>query len=374
MKFLLSFDKYKSTFTQEEISSYVFHVLKEEGVPEENIRILPLSDGGEGSLSVLEKSDPFLKRKNLSVSGPLLFQTAAFYLFDPDLQTAYIELALASGLGLVPKEKRNPLFTSAYGTGDLIRDAVQSGNKEIVLFLGGSSTDDAGTGILEALSFRFFDQKGHELHYLSGKDLKDIARVEVPKDLPDVRFTFLTDVENPLLGPDGAASVFALQKGASEEDIGELEKGTESYVRVLKEMTGKDLSEEKGSGAAGGASFSLSYFFPHRYASGSEFLFKKLALEEKIGECDVLLSGEGKIDGSSLKGKVLSAFVPYASNKRVVFLPGCAEESALREWEKKGIEVYPLFDQAPSFQKREEWIIESKKRLKDVLIHKVLRK
>lgn len=373
MKYLISFDKYKSTFTQEEVSSFVSDVLRKQGIPEEDLIICPLSDGGEGSLLALEGSDPSLQRKELGVTGPLLLKTKAFYLVDPVQKKACIELASASGLALVPEEKRNPLFTSTYGTGELIKEALENGYRDISLFLGGSSTSDGGTGILEALSFRFYDEKGRALHYLTGKDLGKIERIEVPGDSKDARFTLYTDVRNPLLGKDGAARTFAPQKGASAEDVETLEKGSEHYVRVLKEMTGKDFSKREGSGAAGGAGFSLSYFFPCTYESGSRFLFQKLGLQEKIRKSDVLLSGEGRLDSTSFEGKALSAFLPYAFVKRVVFLPGSAELAALKEAQKKGIEVYPLFEEIPEGLSKEKWVGESKKRMEELLIREVLR-
>ncbi|MDD2234826.1 MAG: glycerate kinase [Desulfitobacteriaceae bacterium] len=268
---------------------------------------IPLADGGEGTthcvIGVI--GGRLLVR---TVTGPLGEPVQAEIGICKDNKTAVIEVAGASGLTLVPPERRNPLQTTSKGTGELILAALDEGCNKIILGLGGSATNDGGFGILKALGVRFFDREGLELE----DKVRDLARLDkidlgsLDKRLQNVQFTLACDVDNPLCGSQGASAVYGPQKGAAREQVEELDNLLGHYADVLEAVAGYRVREVPGSGAAGGIAAGMLTMFNARIVSGVEIVLELMAVEGLLakGEIDLLITGEGEINGQSVRGKV----------------------------------------------------------------------
>lgn len=265
------------------------------------ISLLPVADGGDGTADILIHAMG-LDRYEINVSDPLGRSIVAGYGLNENL--AVIEMASASGMKTLRNEELNPMQASSFGTGELIADAIKHGVSEVWLGLGGSATVDGGTGLLEALGFRFFDQSD-KLVKGNGAGLSEIRRIEFPEKefASHVRFKLICDVDNPLLGDDGAARVFAPQKGATPEMVEELEFGLENWRSVLMQHNKNDYSTENGAGAAGGISVALCALLNAEIVSGADFILDKLHFNEYAEWADLIITGEGKLDSQSLNKK-----------------------------------------------------------------------
>ncbi|RIJ47593.1 glycerate kinase [Maribellus luteus] len=270
------------------------------------VHTVPVADGGDFTGEVLAQS---LKASqvHLTVTGPLGKPVQAKYAISGE--TAVIEMADASGMKLVNSSELNPLEASSFGTGELIADAIGNGCREIYLAIGGSATVDGGVGMLEALGFRFLDENGVQLN-AKGGILGQIASVEKPDTKQEVTVKIICDVDNPLLGKSGAAAVFGPQKGATPDMVVELENGLKNWAGILESESGKDLRTVNGAGAAGGISLPLMAFFAAEIVPGADFVLEQLKLKEEIEWADIVITGEGKIDGQTLNNKA-----PYAVAK-----------------------------------------------------------
>lgn len=312
MTVLIAMDKFKDSITAGEACQAVAKGIKKAGKEIKTI-VHPVADGGEGSLEVIA---PFTGARKIEVNikGPRGNVSRSYYLLKDT--RAYIELALASGLQMLPPAVRNPLFTSTIGTGMLIKDAIGRGAKEIYLFVGGSATNDAGTGILSELGYKFYDKKGQSLFpaglYLSEIETVDTSGVIIP---PDIKMYVLTDVQNTLYGKQGAALVYAMQKGASKEDAAFLDYGLKHFAGVIKRDFQKDIANIKGGGAAGGVPAGLSAFMDVEIRSGIKEILKITNFEKDLDKADTVITGEGKVDLQSLSGKAVSEVVKRAKAK-----------------------------------------------------------
>jgi glycerate kinase len=322
MLFLVSPDKFKGSLSAIEVCKAI-----EKGLygHKDDIKtvLLPLADGGEGSLSIL-KNYITAKRIIVDVRDPIGKAIKASYLLDG--KNAYIELALASGLTLLDKAKRNPMYTTTHGTGELILDAINRGAKDVFLFVGGSSTNDAGTGILNALGYRFMDQSGTEL-YPAGENLIKICAIEnnnLKYNPASVSFYVLSDVKNKLTGLNGAAYIYAKQKGASRSEIEILDDGLRNFSKIVKRETGLDISNVKGGGAAGGVAAGMYGLAGAEIKSGIDFFIDITEFRKYLEKTDYVVSGEGKLDKQSLQGKVISKIAQLAKehNKPLVLFVG----------------------------------------------------
>lgn len=262
----------------------------------------PMADGGEGTLDVLEQH-LVLERVYCQVSNPLMRSIEAYYLSDNEV--AYIEMAQASGLQCLQPSEYDPLKTSSYGTGELIEHAIESGVGEIYLLIGGSATNDGGIGMAAALGFDFLDKNGQRVTP-NGQGLSLIERV-VPPQYPDllkgIHFTVLTDVQNLLCGRQGAAHVYAKQKGADEAMINQLDDGLVHLSRLLK----NGFEQLSGAGAAGGLGYGAMTFLAAELRSGVDFIMETIDFENKLKSVDLVITGEGKLDLQTLEGKVVFA-------------------------------------------------------------------
>ena len=273
---------------------------------------IPTADGGEGFTDALLAACGG-ERLTCSVSDPLGRPVSAAYGILPD-GTAVIETAAASGLTLLSPNERNPLLTSSFGTGELIRDALGKGCRNVLVGLGGSATHDAGTGLLAALGFRFLDAGGCELEPC-GKNLGRIAAIDRSSSLPGldgIRFSAACDVETVFYGPGGAAEVFAPQKGADAQAVRLLDEGTARLAGIILKETGFDLRTLPGSGAAGGIGGALAALLGARLESGIDLVLDAARFEERLKDACLVITGEGRIDAQSAQGKAVSGILRRA--------------------------------------------------------------
>lgn len=304
LRILLAPDKFKGSLSAEEVCQALELGISKQ-LPNAEIRSLPLADGGDGTLAILAN---YLNLKEITVDtvDPLGRPIQATYLVDE--KRAFIEVASASGMVLLTKEERNPMHTSTYGTGLMVKDAIEKGKTEIYLLLGGSATNDMGLGIASALGVEF---EGTTNLSINGGNLSEIKNVSLSaKPISrNVNFTLFCDVTNPIYGPNGAAHVYARQKGASDKEIELLDQGLRHVTTLLQPFTDVDLSTLPGGGAAGGIGIGMLALFKAKLQSGFAAISELTSLEKHLEWADVVLTGEGQIDSQSLQGKVVGNIV-----------------------------------------------------------------
>ncbi len=285
--------------------------------PEAQTRAVPLADGGEGTVEALlhgAGGTPQMAR----VSGPLGDEVQAQWGLLPGGR-AVIEMAQASGLPLVPANQRNALRASTYGTGQLMKAALDAGCRELLIGIGGSATTDGGTGALAALGVKFLDAQGKELPPGGGAlgDLHAIDISQLDPRLEDVTCTVLCDVTNPLLGENGAAFIYGPQKGATPQQVQHLDDGLRQLARVSRAVLGQDYSELPGAGAAGGLGFALAAFCGGQMISGIEAVLETAGFAEKLQGASLVLTGEGALDAQTLSGKTIAGVCRVAGQNNV---------------------------------------------------------
>ncbi len=327
MRFVLIPDKFKGSLSAEGVISALTRGIRKI-YPQAEIRSAIASDGGDGFLRAVEKAVAVEEVRCLSVD-PLFREITSRYLFDPAKEVAYIELAECSGMVLLGPEERNPLKTTTLGTGLQLKDAINRGAKKIYIGLGGSATNDGGTGMAHALGFRFLDKKGDALEPTGG-NLVRISHVDserVEPGLHSVKIFAINDVDNPLLGENGAAFVYARQKGAGEAELTLLEKGMEHFVGVVRRDLGMEAQKMPGAGAAGGSAYGLHCFFQARFEKGVDFIFELIGARDLFeGEKpDLLITGEGAIDAQTLQGKLIDGVLRLGKRFGVPVLAICGK-------------------------------------------------
>lgn len=290
---------------------------------------LPVADGGEGTVEALAATGGF-DYKECRVTGPLRETVLARYALSSDGKTAVMEMAQAAGLTLIPENRRNPLLTTTYGVGEMMLDAVGRGCKKICMGLGGSSTNDGGMGMLSALGYRFLDKDG-DLLKGTGADLEKVAYIDcscVDKRIKDVELIAACDVDNPFYGKNGAAFVFAPQKGASPETVQRLDKGLRNFAEIIALQFGINLEEVAGSGAAGGLGGAFSALLKAKMMPGIEMVLDAVNFDDCLKNADLIITGEGSIDRQSLMGKVLSGVLERGKKAGVPVLAvgGCLKD------------------------------------------------
>lgn len=320
MKVIIAPDKFKGSLTSLEVCNAINDGI---GLVDKTIKVysFPMADGGDGFSLVMQF---YLSTESVACRSrdPLGRSLATWYQWQPWTKTAIIEMASSSGLVSLKETERNPLVTSSYGTGLLIKDAIGRGVKNIILGVGGSATNDAGTGILEALGFQFADAAGN-LIKACGKNLVLIDQIIPPSIIPNIHFEIACDVQNVLYGPQGAAFVYAPQKGASADDVLLLDNGLKHFANKVKLQTGKDISTIPGTGAGGGVSAGLMAFFEVTIRSGIELVMTASGIKDMIMEADLLITGEGKIDRQTLNGKVVSKLAMLANQHNIPVIAFC---------------------------------------------------
>lgn len=296
-----------------------------------DVRMIPVADGGDGLLQTLE-IPLAAERIEQRVRGPLGDDTRATFLYSAPRRLAIIEMATASGLALLPADHLDAMHASSEGVGQLISAALDLGAGQIVLGIGGSATTDGATGLAAALGMRFLDENNKPLRG-EGASLPHIRRIDrsdLDERLTNVRLEVACDVENPLLGSHGAARVYAPQKGASRNDIEQLEKGLANLADVIEHQFGVDVREMPGAGAAGGMGAGLRAFFNAELKPGAELVLELLQVEAAIVNADLVLTGEGRLDYQTRFGKAPGAVAALAAKHKVpcIAIAGMLDETA----------------------------------------------
>mgnify|MGYP000223680301 CR=1 FL=1 len=304
MRFLFASDSFKGTLSSRQTAELLVQAAQEifPGCECESVEV---ADGGEGTTDAVVAATGG-RRVEVSAHGPLWEERTAFY-GKLDEKRAVMEMASASGLPLVPEEQRNPWETTSYGTGEMIRDALDRGLRDISIAIGGSATNDGGMGCARALGVRFLDKTGKELSGC-GKDLARVHRIDMSGLDTRVRecvFTVMCDVTNPLCGEQGATYTFGKQKGGTPEILKELEAGMQNYREILKQQFGVDMDTVAGAGAAGGLGAALMVFLDGSLKSGIETVLDLVGFDERLEGVSLVVTGEGAADWQSVYGKVM---------------------------------------------------------------------
>ncbi len=337
MKFVLAPDKFKGSLTGFEFCDAV-----EKGIlrvfPEAEILKKPLADGGDGTLEVVKE---YLGAEEVivEVHDPLFRKVNANYLWSHQLKTAFIEMSEASGYRLLKTEERDCMESTTLGTGELIVDAINKGAMEILLGIGGSATNDGGMGVAEALGFTFLDETGRKLEPI-GKNLIKVAEIQPPPAslIDGVTFKIACDVNNPFFGLNGAAHVYGAQKGASIQQIIELDNGLEHFALILKEKLNIDVQKIAGSGAAGGLGGGSVAFMGGQLISGIQLIKELANFDESLQEADWIITGEGKLDSQTLSGKTIAGVLESAKKYKIKVAALCGVvELSIDEQEQSGI-------------------------------------
>ena len=321
---VLAPDSFKESMTAKEVCESM-----EAGIKKINKDItcihVPMADGGEGTMQSLVDAT-YGEVYSLNVVGPLGDEIKAEYGILGDGEIGILEMASASGIHLVPKEKRNPLITTSYGTGQLIKACLDKGVKKLLIGIGGSATNDGGAGVVQALGGKLLDKDGNELSF-GGGELKKLHKIDLTnfdKRLKDVKIEVACDVNNPLCGEKGASNVFGPQKGATPEMVDLLDDSLNHYASVIKEQIGKDVLNVPGAGAAGGLGAGLMAFLNGELKKGIDMVIEYSKLEEKVKDADMVWTGEGSIDFQTQYGKTPIGVAKIAKkyNKPVIALAG----------------------------------------------------
>ena len=347
MKILLACDKFKGSLDSIGVNTAIAKGWKKKH-PNSTTVVLPLADGGDGTLAVLANALNLSFIDQLTID-PIGRAITAPYLQDGD--TAYFELAAASGIALLKDVPLAPLRTTTLGTGRIMRMALDAGTRNLVLGLGGSCTTDAGLGIAYELGVRFYDKNKQEV-IPAGGNLSSIVALDTQQMVTINQLTILCDVSNPLYGSDGAAHVFARQKGASEAEIHFLDRGLRHVAQLIEKHTGRSISKLSGGGAAGGIAAGLTGFFNTEIVNGFDFIKEKTDLETQIKTADLVITGEGQLDKTSLDGKVVGGVAALCQQygKSLIAVVGNSTLS-IAEKEALGLDqIYTVLERAGSVE------------------------
>ncbi len=308
--------------------------------PTATVIVKPLADGGEGTTEALV-SGMNGTLHSLEVTGPIYDKVVSQYgMID---ETAIIEMAQAAGLPLVPTKQRNPLVTTTYGVGEMIKKCVASGCKKFIIGIGGSATNDAGIGMLMALGFKFLDKDGNDVAQ-GGQGLSQVVSIDETQVLPELascEFKIACDVNNPLYGEKGAAYIYAPQKGATPEMVEELDMGLKHFASVVSAHKGEDFAHLPGAGAAGGLGFAFTAFLGGTLESGVKIILDETRLESDLQDADIVLTGEGRLDHQTAMGKAPIGVATLAKKHgcKVIGLAGATTKEAIA-CNAAGIDAY----------------------------------
>ncbi|OBX07792.1 glycerate kinase [Gallibacterium salpingitidis] len=304
MKVVIAPDSYKESLSAMRVANVIEKGFKQVFPDAEYVKV-PVADGGEGTVETMVEATNG-KVITVDVVGPLGEVMPAFWGISGDEKTAFIEIASASGLEQVPLEKRNPLITTTYGVGQLILSALDYGVTHFIVGLGGSATNDAGAGMLQALGVQLLDSEGKQIGY-GGAELARLAKIDVSgldARLANCQFEIACDVTNPLTGERGASAIFGPQKGATPEMVKQLDSALKHFANIIERDLGIAVAEIPGTGAAGGLGAAFAGFLHGSLKSGIKIIVELLALDKKVADADLVITGEGRIDHQSINGKV----------------------------------------------------------------------
>ena len=348
MKILIAPDKFKGSLSASQVCDAITKGIK---INKSKHKIIshPMADGGEGSIDIINN---YLSLESVEfiVNDPLFRPIKSTYYFSG--LTAYIEMSLASGLSLLKKEEQNCMYTSSFGTGELIKDAINKGFKTINLYVGGSATNDGGIGIASALGFQFYD-KSQSLLSPIGKNLVLIDSIntnEVSLNFNKIELNVICDVNNPFHGENGSALIYAKQKGADTNEIIQLDKGLVNLQSKLVEHGFPNIANIPGSGAAGGVGGGMIAFLEAKLISGIQNLIEITQLEDIIKDCDLIITGEGKIDRQTENGKVISGVSNLAKKYKKPIIAVCGDKDKNAS-KKLGLKkVYTVLERSNSIK------------------------
>ncbi len=303
MKIIIAPDSFKGSLSALEAGNAM-----KEGmlrvIPEANIEVVPMADGGEGTVDALVASTGG-KIVMEEVSDPLMRKIKAKYGILGDGMTAVIEMSAASGLPLVSPEERNPMITTTYGTGELIKSALNRGCKKLIIGIGGSATVDGGAGVAQALGAKLLDRYGNDIAF-GGGGLEFLDRIDISgidQRIYEIETIVACDVDNPLVGPRGGPQVYGPQKGATPEMVNKLDEYLNGYAEIIKRDLNIDVKDVPGAGAAGGLGAGLIAFMKAKLRSGIEIVIQASGLKDRLKDADLVITGEGKIDRQTIYGK-----------------------------------------------------------------------
>ena len=340
MKVVIAIDSFKGSLSSLEAGEAAKRgILKSD--PKAQVRVRPLADGGEGTVEALVQGMEGRICK-VMVTGPLGNPIEAEYGIVGG-NTAVIEMSAAAGITLVPDKMRNPLYTTTYGVGEMIKDAIEKGCRRFLVGIGGSATNDGGIGMLQALGYGFLDQEGNEVP-LGARGLERLAVIEKKKVLPeleDCEFRIACDVVNPLCGSQGSSAVYGPQKGADAEMIHKMDKWMEAYAELAGKSFPQADPKKPGTGAAGGLGFAFLTFTNSVLESGIQIILEETGLEEYVKEADVVVTGEGRLDGQTAMGKAPVGVAGLAKKygKTVIAFAGSVTLDAVK-CNEKGIDAF----------------------------------
>ncbi len=330
MKIVVAPDSFKGSLTALQVSEAIEQGFKKI-FPDAEYEKVPMADGGEGTVQSLVDATGGQLLTEI-VTDPLGGKVEANYGILGDEMTAVIEMAAASGLPLVPMDKRNPMFTTTYGTGDLIKAALERGCRRFIIGIGGSATTDGGAGVAQALGARLLDASGKDIEF-GGIGLKNLAKIDmstIDSRVAESVTVVACDVDNPLTGPRGAAHVYGPQKGATPEQVKLLDQYLEHFAVVVKRDLGKDVKETPGAGAAGGLGAGLMAFLNAELRSGIDIVIEASNLPARVSGASLVITGEGQLDEQTVYGKtpIGVAKVAKRSGIPVLAIAGGIKEGA----------------------------------------------
>ena len=331
MKITVAIDSFKGSLTTFQAGEAARVGIKK-AFPQADVKICPLADGGEGTVSAIVSATGG-EMQRISVTGPLGTPVEAEYGIIREGGVAVLEMSAAAGITLVAPELRDPRKTTTYGVGEMIADAVNKGCREFIVGIGGSATNDGGIGMLTALGFGFLNENGEAVS-VCGEGLRDIRKIDVSgamSQLRECRFHIACDVKNPLCGPMGCSAVYGPQKGATPETVEEMDSWLADYAQLTKEVLPHVDRNFPGSGAAGGLGFAFMSYLGGTLESGIELIMDATGLEEHIKSSDIVITGEGRLDGQSAMGKAPVGVARMAKKygKPVIAFAGCVTEDAI---------------------------------------------
>lgn len=341
MKAVVAIDSLKGSLSSMEAGNAIAEgIYRADAEAKEEVR--PLADGGEGTVEALVQGMNGSLRK-VHVTGPLGDKVDAAYGIIEEAKMAVIEMSAAAGITLVPDEKKNPLFTTTYGVGEMIRDAIEKGCRKFVVGIGGSATNDGGIGMLQALGYDFLNSKGNAVPY-GAKGLEDLAEIRKEHVLPELaqcEFKVACDVTNPLCGPLGASAVYGPQKGATPEMVREMDQWLADYAKLAANCSERADAEHPGTGAAGGLGFAFLTFTNAVLESGIKIVLEETKLEQYIQDADIVITGEGRLDGQTAMGKAPVGVAKLAGKYKIPVLAfaGSVTKDA-RKCNEEGIHAF----------------------------------
>ncbi len=352
MKIVIAPDSFKESLTALEVAQAI-----QQGFarvfPEAEYQLVPMADGGEGSVqSLVDATHGSLQK--ISVIAPLANEVEGFFGLSGDQKTAFIEMAAASGLHLVPMEQRNPLVTTSYGTGQLIKAALDLGVEKIILGIGGSATNDGGVGMLQALGAKFLNAEQREIGF-GGEALSQIQQIDLSgldSRLKQVEFEVACDVDNPLCGERGASAIFGPQKGATPEMVKMLDHALLHFAETVKSQLGIEIAEKAGAGAAGGMGGGLLLLPNVTLRSGVQIILEATNLAEKLADADLVVTGEGRMDAQSIAGKTPIGVAKVAKQfgKPVIAIVGSLKEDYPVVYQHGIDAVFPIIRQVSNLE------------------------